>query len=127
MLRVALEAAGIPNCRRASSWDDIGYWVGKDKELWAGITYDQPTVVKLVFEKVNPPKEFFEALERGEWREEKSRFGLELESEAVHFFARSKESQLELLTNFFRQAYADACSYLTKHGSVSDSDSPAPS
>jgi len=127
MLGVALEAVPIPIYSRRSGWDWIGYYLGSDTGLWVGIRHGSPAVVSLAFGSATPDRKAFNALGRGEWNDGRPRFVLDLSSEAVHFFARSKESQLDLLTGFLRQAYADARSCVAKEGSVSDGDNPASS
>ncbi|HUS45182.1 MAG TPA: hypothetical protein VM219_04025 [Phycisphaerae bacterium] len=125
MLGVALQAAPIPIYRRTAGWDWIGYYLGNNTGLWAGIRHSSPAVVSLEFASATADRKAFEALGRGEWNDGKPKFLLDLSSEAVHFFARSKESQLDLLTGFLRQAYADARSCVAKEGTVSDSDNLA--
>ena len=116
MLEKALEAANIPVYKRTAGWGWIGYYLGKDTGIWTGISYAQPCLLKLAFETAKPDREKFERLGRGEWNGGKVLFTLDLESEGVHFFALSKESQLGELTRFAQQAYADARSCVAVEG-----------
>ena len=53
------------------------------------------------------------AFEHWDNRHERPAIGVDLSSEEAHFFARTKESQLQYLTKFVREAYKAAKSCLT--------------
>jgi len=89
-------------------------WMGvylDGKRFRAGIYYGEPE--SLYFETYSvkvllPAAENLAVGEVYEWESEKGAFGwlrkLNLESEDVHFFARSKASQLQLLEAFLRES-----------------------
>jgi hypothetical protein len=112
MLGRALEIAGVPaaECRGGSG--HIGHYLD-DGRFWAGIMYTSPNAVILTIETMDFDRDRFGALDRGEVGDDgKPVFKLDLNTEAVHFFARTSDSQLALLTEFLRNAYRDAKSCL---------------
>lgn len=107
MLYEAATACGV----RARIWGNRGCMgVYLEGQLyWVGVDFDRPEI--LTFETWNAAvdRESAERLGAGkiyEWTNEPG-FGwrreLNLETEEVHFFARSKASQLQLLENFLRE------------------------
>ncbi len=77
---------------------------------WTGIYYDRPEILCFETNYAFIDKEAAQKLESGtvfEWESEEGKFGwrreLNLEAEDIHFFARSKASQLQLLEAFLRE------------------------
>jgi hypothetical protein len=96
---------------KAQIWgnrDEMGIHIDKPK-YWVGIRYNQPELVTFWTwrKKVNP--ELATALGFGKVTEWDDRTGwawsheLNLQSEEIHFFARSKASQLQMLESFLRK------------------------
>lgn len=120
MLNMLYEAAmGCKvSVKRAGGWDYIGLRLDGLK-YWIGVGYDDPE--KLWFGtrcRIDP--EAAARLGEGELTEENwvpGRYrwwrGAELASEAVHFFERSKVSQMQWLENFMRECLAMARSIET--------------
>jgi hypothetical protein len=87
--------------------DYMGVYLNK-RAYWVGVYFDQPEL--LVFETGNQAvnKDSAEALGVGTVYEWSSGAGhgwrreLKLESEEVHFFARSKANQMQVLENYLR-------------------------
>jgi hypothetical protein len=103
MLGEALSSRGINIHSRSAAWDWIGYYL-ENKRLFAGITYENPGIViinnegELVDNKPDEPEIGFYQSEN-EWRNE-----LDLYSEDVHFFCRTKASQIACLGNFVEES-----------------------
>jgi hypothetical protein len=107
MLYEAASACGA----RAQPWGsryEMGVYLDKPR-YWVGISFDRPAVVTFQtwYRKVD--KDAADRLGTGsvfEWKDEPG-YGwkreLDLEDEEVHFFARSKASQMELLEKFLRE------------------------
>lgn len=106
MLGKALESAQVPIHARSGAWEYRGYYLD-GKKFWAGIMYSRPNVLRFTIETKDVDLEGVKNLGRGEMQDGKLVFELDLSTEAVHFFARTKESQLEYLTEFVRSAYKD--------------------
>jgi hypothetical protein len=120
LMNMLVEAAAAckVTVKKAASWDHIGlnlsglkYWVGVDfwepEKLWFGTRC-----------RIDP--EAARQLGVGELGEENwvpGRYrwwrGVELDSEAVHFFSRSKVSQMQWLEGFLRECLAQARSIET--------------
>lgn len=111
MLGKALEIAEVPvsKFQGASEW--IGYFLDKG-HCWTGVNYSRPNIVRLTIETKDFDGDRFMTLGRGELQNGKPVFELDLNTEAVHFFARTSDSQLAVLTEFLRNAYQDAKSCL---------------
>ena len=122
MLERAIELAGGSVYRRTSAWDWIGYYIEDATDLWTGIRYAKPAQLLLGFDTQTANLELFNALQDNdegdtafhrEWNDGKPQFYMNLEDEAVHFFALSKESQLVRLTDFVRRARQAAIACMT--------------
>ena len=107
MLGKALENAGIQIHQRSSGWDSRGLYT-EGKRFWIGVYLSRPSVLQFEFVDAAPDVERFKNLGRGEILDKKCLFTSDLTSEAVHFFSRSKDSQLDFLTTFVTQAHNDA-------------------
>jgi len=101
MLGTALENAQIPIESRSGGWDFRGYWLDK-KKFWAGVYFTRPNIMQLEFGD-KPNLERFQEQGHGGYHDGKYAYRMDLGSESIHFFARTKESQLECLTEFLRQ------------------------
>jgi hypothetical protein len=79
------------------------------RSYWVGINYDRPEVLEFAtdYRKVDPGAAARLGIEGVfEWEDGSAhgwRRQLNLDSEDVHFFARSKASQMQLLENFLRE------------------------
>jgi len=102
MLGEVLSSRGIKIHQKSAAWDWMGYYL-ENKTLFAGIYYDNPgvlvinTEVELVDNKPNEPEIGF--YKDGAWRNE-----LDLYSEDVHFFSRTKASQIACLGDFVEKS-----------------------
>lgn len=106
MLGKALENAGIPLYRGSAAWDSRGHYT-KDKQFWTGIYMGQPEILRFQFDTAKPD---IDKLKENGWEYLHNAYAtsLDLSAESVHFFARSKDSQLEMLTDFVRHAFDTA-------------------
>lgn len=101
MLKEALDSCKVEIHQRSAAWDWIGYYLEK-KTLFIGIYYDSPglltinTEAKLIDNKPIPPTIGF--YKESTWRNQ-----LDLYSEDVHFFSRSKASQITCLEDFIKE------------------------
>lgn len=107
MLFEAASACGV-KAQFAATADKIGLRLNKNR-YWVGLRFDQPEVLVLAtdFAKVDPEKAAKVAIgEVYEWRSEPGfghRIKVDLNSEDVHFFARSKASQVQFLEEFLKE------------------------
>jgi hypothetical protein len=109
MVEKALELAGIPQHQRSAAWNSRGVYT-EDKQFWVGIYTNRPEVVRFQFDTAKPDVE--KLREHGwEYLDNAYATTIDLSAEAVHFFARTKDSQLDLLTQFVRNAFStgNAC------------------
>ena len=107
MLATAIEAAQVPVSSRSAGWEWMGYYLDEGK-FWVGIYHVRHNTVRFQLEKGRFDIERLKGLCPMKDRDGKSVVELELDSEATHFFARSKESQLSLLTDFLKNTYQAA-------------------
>ncbi len=120
LVNMLFEAAGAckVSVRKSPGWDYLGIKLDGMK-YWVGVKYDDPD--KLWFAtrcRIDP--EAAKRLGAGEIREVswvpggfRWRRSAELGSEAVHFFSRSKVSQMQWLESFLRESIAMARSIET--------------
>jgi hypothetical protein len=107
MLREAASACGMQAQPIGNAWD-LGVFLNK-RSYWIGIEYDQPEVLTFMTWNRSVDKATAEGLGVGivtEWDDHKGyswQRSLNLQSEDVHFFARSNASQLQLLEQFLRE------------------------
>jgi hypothetical protein len=108
MLTEAATACGL----KAQPWgsrNEMGVNLN-NSSYWIGITYDSPQILTFwTYKGKKVDKDKAAHLGKGsvfEW-DDKTGFGwkreLDLESEDVHFFARSKASQMQLLESFLKE------------------------
>lgn len=120
LMNMLVEAAGACQVavKKAPGWDNIGltldglrYWVGvnytEPEKLWFGTRgrIDPDAAVKLGVGEMS--EESWVPGRYRWWR------GIELDSEPVHFFSRSKISQMQWLEGFLRECLAQASSIET--------------
>jgi hypothetical protein len=121
LLNMLFEAASACKVavKKQAGWDDIGLYL-EGRRYWVGVDYSEPD--KLWFgTQCQIDREV--AVQRGVgevwdeswvpggyswWR------GVELDSEDVHFFSRSKVSQMEWLEAFLRESLTIARSIVTR-------------
>jgi len=129
MLERAIELAGVTERVKSSGWDYNGFYIEGGTYLWTGIGYKNPAQLVLAYQTPKADKEKFKALHddndenssfQRDWNNGKPRFQMNLEDEAVHFFALSKESQLAKLTMFVKQARKEALDCLMPDAASSD-------
>ena len=102
MLGEAIAACGLKIHSKSGAWQWMGYYI-EDKRLFAGVYYDNPgqivinTEVELNDDRPNEPD--IGLYQNGDWRNI-----LELGSEAVHFFSRTKASQMACLEKFITES-----------------------
>lgn len=91
---------------KSGAWDWIGYYFDNQK-FFLGVYFDHPEVVMFETFRVTISRDAAERLAVGRLEEIRSLPGgirwvqeLELESEEVHFFARSREQQMQRLEKF---------------------------
>lgn len=130
MLYEAASACGV----EAQIWGNAlycGVYLNR-RDYWLGISFDEPEI--LVFHtynrKVDP--EAAARLEEGEvlpWKEDPTTFywlnRLDLQSEEVHFFARSKVSQVTVLEEFLNRCLRCARQVELPRGSTAAVDAAA--
>ncbi len=107
MLYEAANACGL-KAQLQGDRDGMGVYLDK-RDYWIGIEYDQPETLTFMTWNRKVDKDAAEALGIGaikEWSNHQGyhwRRSLNLESEDVHFFARSNASQMQLLEHFLRE------------------------
>jgi len=114
LMNMLVEAAAVcgVTARKTPEWESTGLTL--DKKYWVGVNFSNPESLWFGTRcKIDP--EAASALGVGELDEENWVPGrvrwwrnLELESEAVHFFVRSKVGQMECLEGFLRECLAQA-------------------
>lgn len=104
MLGKALENAQVPILQGRAAWDYRGYWLD-GKKFRVGVYMARPEIIQFEFGDVKPDVQRFTEQGQGEFADGKYAYRQDLASEAVHFFARTKESQLDYLTRFVRNSY----------------------
>lgn len=116
LLNMLVEAAHACHLSvvRSPGWDSIGLKLDNQK-YWLGVTYAEPeklwfgTRNRIDSDKIGPLGDG-EQMTEEDWIPGRQRWwrGGELDSEAVHFFARSKVNQMEWLMGFLRECVAKA-------------------
>ena len=102
MLSEALAANDVNIYSKSGAWDWHGYYI-EDKKFFIGLYLSNPTVVEINTEvplKSNIPDNLeIGIIEGGCWENR-----LDLSAENIHFFARSKASQLLCLEQFIKDS-----------------------
>jgi hypothetical protein len=131
MLFEAVKSCNISSVKRAADWYDIGLRFKHGGKYWIGVHLDDPD--KLWFRTLGPINaEAAGRLGVGELLEETGvpggycwRRGVQLDSEDIHFFSRSKVSQMEWLQEFLRECLIHAKSFEAPGYPVSPSETDA--
>jgi hypothetical protein len=105
MIDEALKSKKIPIYKATGAWGWRGYYIDK-KKFYVGIYFGSPNMISMTSEEValknNFPREpEVGRVENGRWRND-----LDLTAEDVHFFSRSKASQLRCLEEFIEKSYS---------------------
>jgi len=110
MIETALKDVGIPFYRRPRSggWDYRGFYLLDNKEFWCGIYYrEHLTVIFQIMdrERYNP-----NYVQEPRWPVQTDKYTIRfrLDLKEIVFFSLEKEEQLELITRFINESYADA-------------------
>jgi hypothetical protein len=119
MLFEAAAACKIKTHKRTGNWDSMGINLEGNK-FWVGIVFKEPEKIWFgTYCKIDP--EAARRVGKGEVSEVgwiPGRFhwsyALDLESEEVHFFSRSKVSQMQCLEEFLRDCISKARSIMTQ-------------
>ncbi len=114
MLSEAAQACKISSVKKSANWEKIGLKFDHGGKYWIGVYLDDPE--KLWFASKNRIRlDAAARLEVGEtvtgeysWRRR-----VQLDSEDIHFFSRTKVSQMEWLQEFLRDSLAKAKSIET--------------
>jgi len=111
MLKEAAVNSGAERTEAGAAMDCLGhsFFIGK-VEYWTGLYYSEPETVQFVAYGVN--KALAEQIGHGSvkvWKsKEKNTYSwwnqLDLGSEKVHFFARSKSSQIQCIEQFLKES-----------------------
>jgi hypothetical protein len=111
MVDLAIQNAHIdfyPTFPRATALEWRGFYLGKHKEFWCGIHFNNPLVFTFeIFEKTKFNKELLRE-SKYKLQEGKERLWFRLPLEEIHFFSLDKDEQLAELTKFLKTAYQDA-------------------
>ena len=102
MLGEALSATNIKIYSKSGAWEWMGYYI-EDKKFFVGVYYDEPNLIILNTEVAlndNIPKE----PEKGRYVDNGWQNELDLQSESVYFFSRSKASQAACLEEFVKES-----------------------
>ena len=106
MLNKALENESIPVYQGSSAWASRGHYT-KGKNYWVGVFLNYPSVLHFMFEDARPKVD--DLVQLGwEMLDKNLTKVLDLESEECHFFARTKEQQLDELQRFVKLAHEQA-------------------
>jgi putative methionine-R-sulfoxide reductase with GAF domain len=102
MINEALTAQKIPIYRASAAWDWHGYFI-EEKKLFVGIYFNKPNCVTINTEvslkQGTDTSILIGKVDNGRWQND-----LDLESEEIHFFARTKASQIECLETFLQNS-----------------------
>jgi hypothetical protein len=104
--------------RRHSEWENIGLYL-EGRKYWVGVNYSEPEYLYFfAYSRIDPKAAA--QLGVGKVREQSGLTGqlewltwAELDSEEIHFYARSKVGQLEWLAKFLQDCLAKARSIET--------------
>jgi hypothetical protein len=108
MLYKAIERSATPYYAKATQWNEFfGYYL-EAKQFSVAVSFTRPTLVRFAFVTPNYDKKVFDSLGTGRVDEFGPCWALDLASEEAHFFCRSADSQLELLTDWLKKVYQDA-------------------
>ncbi len=117
MLSEAASACKV-SVKKLPTWNDIGLYLD-GKKYWIGVTFTEPETLWFGTQ-CRIDVEAASKLGVGELDEESwvpGRYswyrGIELDSEPIHFFSRSKVSQMQWLEEFLRECLAQARSIET--------------
>jgi hypothetical protein len=104
LLGESLDSIKIP-VRRVTSLDWWGYYT-TDKKLFFGVYLDNPDIVTINSEEVKFKKNVNFKINPlvGRFNGDRWQNDLELSSEEIHFFSRSKASQIECLEKFVKES-----------------------
>lgn len=104
MIEEALAAKKVNIHQRSAAWEWRGFYI-EQKRFFIGLYLSDPNLVVINTEEVslssNIPKEVTLGRLIGNWRWQNE---LDLTSEEVHFFARSKASQIQCLEKFIEES-----------------------
>ena len=111
MIEEAIQSSGKNFIPIKAGKEYGGVWVdgGTKKAAWVGVgDWYNPTVVLFHSSGVTPAPSKSEGIPYGGINKENSRweYELDLEDEEVHFFARSKESQIRKIEEFINNGIA---------------------
>lgn len=120
LLNMLFEAAAAckVSVKKTASWDSLGLKLD-GRKYWVGVSYAEPEILQFVTScriepeaarKLGAGEVFEESWVPGRYRWYR---GVELDSEPVHFFARSKVSQMRWLEGFLRECLSLARSVET--------------
>jgi hypothetical protein len=117
MLVEAAAACGV-QAKKVPGWSDIGLNLD-GKKYWVGVVFSDPEYLNFkTMCRIDP--DVATKLSDGELSEESWIPGrhrwvrwVDLDSEAVHFFSRSKVSQMQWLEGFLRECLAQARTIIT--------------
>lgn len=102
MIGEALTSIKIPINRSSAAWDWYGYYI-EGKNFFIGIYFDTPNCItinsEVTINQIDPNTVTVGEIENDAWRNV-----LNLSSEEVHFFARSKASQIQCLEDFISES-----------------------
>lgn len=103
MIGEALSATSTPIHSRSGAWNWIGYYL-ENKKFFVGIYFDTPHLVVLNTEEVSLRNDCPEEPEIGRYQGTGWRNEIDLSSENIHFFSRSKASQIACLEEFIKNS-----------------------
>ncbi|WP_159452273.1 PD-(D/E)XK nuclease family protein [Singulisphaera sp. GP187] len=125
MLSEALSASNAPKIAKdPSCWDSCGYYFD-DKKFWIGVSYDRPDTLTFMTQKIKIAANAVELAGSGRLQQETDPYfpsgrkwiiELSLNSEEVHFFARSRASQMLCIEQFLANSIACAQKILVDQG-----------
>lgn len=107
MIEVAIQDASLPIYSKSPGWDFKGFYV-QSNEFWCGIHYNNPLV--MTFEMIGRSRFNAKLVKKPghEVRKGNERIWFRLHLEDIHFFSLDKDKQLEKITKFVKECYAQA-------------------
>ena len=103
MINEALTALKIPIYAKSGGWNWHGYYI-EDKKFFVGIYLDRPNLVRVNTEEVILKQGTNTLISEGQIDNGRWFNDLDLEDEGIHFFARTKVSQVECLKEFIQRS-----------------------
>ncbi len=96
------EAVAKENPKKSAGWEYAGFYI-RDKKAWVGLWWEEPARLYFCTEDLDVKENAPDVVGYGEMDEGGWQIKVDIASEDVHFFARSRSSQLKCIEDFVRR------------------------